>query len=254
MFRGFILATLGALVLGGLSAPLSADDTCVYPFSKGTGWDHISWCVSSGGNITNFRSPQTTDHIGTVGAFLEGFTFCQFPGGVRLAYDTGIDQSGWSGQPPTLVSLSPLTIDRTIVSLTTSEPLLRFRQKFTTDYAEKELIVDMTLTNISSADLSFLTFKRVSNLHPGGQLNNPWNHGLGGIWAGDQSGAVVMSTVLTNKSSAEAFLTGSSEVFDCFEERVAAPVEGDLVGNVNFSVGTLKAGKGKTYRVTYRRM
>ena len=253
MFRGFVLATFAALVLGGLSAELGADDTCVYSFSKGTGGDHISWCVSSGGNIVRFRA-HGADYIGTVGAFQEGFTFCQFPGGQRLAYDDGIDQSGWSGQGPTLVSLVPLTIDRTIVNPATSQPILRFRQKFTTDYSEKELLVDMTLTNISAADISFLTFKRISNLHPGGQLNNPWNHGVGGIWVGDQSGAVTMSSVLRSTSSSEAYLTGYSEVARCFEERVAAPIEGDLIGTINFSVGTLRAGRGKTFRVTYRAM
>jgi hypothetical protein len=253
MWRGFIVALIGAGLVGAFSAPLEADDTCVYEFSKGTGADHVSWCVSSGGNIVKFRA-QGADHIGTVGAFTEGFTFCQFPGGVRLAYDDGIDQSGWNGQPPTLVSLSPLTIDRIIVSPTTSQPILRFRQKFTTDYAEKELLVDMTLTNISTAEISFLTFKRVSNLHPGGQLNNPWNHGVGGIFVGSQSGAVTMSSVIKNTASSEAYLTGFSEVSECFDERVAAPIQGDLVGTINYSVGTLKAGRGKTFRTMYRPM
>lgn len=249
MARGLIVAIFGALLSGGLSARLDADDTCVYEFSKGTGADQISWCVSSGGNIVKLDN-----QIGTVGAFTEGFTFCQFPGGVRLAYDDGIDQSGWNGQPPTLVSLSPLTIDRIIVNPTTSQPILRFRQKFTTDYVEKELLVDMTLTNISAADISFLTFKRISNLHPGGQLSSPWNHGVGGIWVGNQSGAVTMSSVITSKSSSEAYLTGFSDAAQCFEERVSAPIEGDLIGTINYSVGTLKAGKGKTFRVNYRRM
>ena len=258
MFRRCILATLLAMCapvvfVAGQSA---ADMSCAYAYSKGSGVDHLSWCVSTRGNIVSFKSPQFSGHIGTAGAFGEGLLVCQFPVG-RVAYDNGIDQAGWSGGGPVLVDLSPLTIERIVMNPATGwgTPLLAVRQTFTTDYTEKELIVQITVENISGVVQRQLAIARVSDLNVENRIDNFWHNTPGGAWAAGYGSGVVMGSV-PKGGGAEAFLSNHVAFFECLPERFggpAGPVTGDYVGVVNFSIGTLNPGQSKTFKLSYRR-
>jgi hypothetical protein len=249
MIRRRLLALCGATFAAAFVAVLSADDTCVYAYSKGTGADHISWCVSSGGNIVRFKSP-LYEHIGTVGAFQEGVIICR-PPATRLAFDDGVDQAGFFGEP-VLVDSSPLTIDRMVTNPATSAVILRLRQKFTTDYARKELVVDMTLTNVS-AESQTVHLRRFSNLHADGRLNNHWLNSASGIWTGNEAVAVVMASVYKSSVSPDASIGNFTSGLTCDHERFNGPLFGDLVGNIGFGA-VLGPGKSKTFRITYRRV
>lgn len=246
------VAILFAIVLVGA---VRADSSCVYSFSKGKANDHISWCVSTGGNIVRFKSPEFSDHIGTAGAFAEGLIVCQFPGG-RVAADDGVDQAGWSGGGPILVSTSPLVIDRVAMNPATgTTPLLSVRQKFTTDYAEKELIVEITVTNISGVTQNQLSIARVSDLNVESRIDNFWHNTPGGNWAAGFGSGVVMGAIPKGFGT-EAFVSSFQAFHSCLPERFggpAGPVAGDFVGVVNFGIGTLQPGKSKSFKVSYRR-
>jgi hypothetical protein len=253
--RCIIAGALAVVAATGLAAASSVDDACVYPFSKGTGLNHISWCVSSGGNIVRLKSPIASEHIGTTGAYAEGLMLCQSPTG-RLAYDTGIDQAGFSGEGPQLVDLAPLTIDRVVTGLGLS-PLFKIRQKFTTDYAEKELVVAMTITNLTSEPQSGLMLRRVSDLNVESQQVNFWHNSAAGNWAAHHSIGIVMGLVRKGAASpGEAYVTTFNALLDCFPDRFGGtlgPVTGDYAGAIDFSVGTLGPGNSKTFTYSYRR-
>ena len=80
-----------------VSSPLSTD--CAFPFSTGSGFALLKYCVTANGNIVNFESPETIQLV----SGSEGYGICDVSSHVAYSDDGFFGDTGnWS--PATVVS------------------------------------------------------------------------------------------------------------------------------------------------------
>jgi hypothetical protein len=243
-------------------------------FNSGTGANKLTACVSDHGNLVKFESPAGFDHIGQQNLFRDGYAICTgnlptIPNESH-GYDTGGIEAGFG--PATIVDPSPLTISRD-----TTNGVFRLIQKFRVDKKEKEVLIEMTLMNISGVAREAIKLQRAfegdvdnnNNAHAffGRTVDSAFEwvdqpaassgaagHGLM-LTAVDMGvdHATVVNTIADYNPTGSGQRTGNGCIV--FFQGVATPASNgaNLVGRVIYGLGTIPAGGQKTVSVSYRR-
>ena len=244
-----------------------AGDVCVdsnrFTFSAGS--TLFKFCLSNEGNIGGLESPAGFSHISTY----EGYVACGT--GAMNAHSVGghlISESGWEfattsqpGGPNTL----PVTITRN-----STDGKFQFTQTFDWKTDEKEILITMTLKNISAASLTNVRLSRYFRGHISNDIfDDIYDRDTDSAWGTDPGAGAghhtVMLTALTFTQTHTAFAEkfndwapdagGAQTATKCVAMAQPVPTApGDLVGRVTYVLGTLSAGTSKTVQVVYRRM
>jgi hypothetical protein len=157
-----------AVTLGfeGLSASQTPQQPGVEPESTacfsatnyGSGAKTMNICISSHGNIVKFEAPGGFEQIGPFNVFKDGYAICTGSPPANFYYDVGGSEAGF-GAPvidqPKGANTLPLTITRD-----TTDGIWRLGQKFTRDTKEKDLLIVMTLTNLSATNQPVVRLQR----------------------------------------------------------------------------------------------
>jgi hypothetical protein len=243
-------------------------------YTSGNGADRLTACISNHGNLVKFESPIGVDQIGQQNLFRDGYAICTgslptIPNESH-GYDTGGVEAGFG--PPTVLDLTPLTIARD-----TTNGVFRLIQKYKADKKEKEVVIEMTVMNISGVERPAVRLQRafegdadnntIPNSFFGRTVDSAFEwvdqpaagspaagHGLmltAVNMAVDHATAV--NTIADYNPAGACLRTGNGCIV--FSGGLATPAGNgaNLVGRVIYGLGTIKAGGKKTVSVSYRR-
>ena len=243
---------------GALCAP---DKT----FTYSSGAHHFSFCFDSEhaqGSLLFLISPAGLYQI----SGREGYIVCGT--GAANAYAILSDDMGWEeavisqpGGPNTL----PITFTRQ-----STDGKFELAQTFDWDPVEKEILITMTLKNISAASITSVRLSRYFRGLPGADVGDDvydrdsdsvWGVDLGGSGTGHH-GLMLSALTFTQTHTAfvekyadwNPFSAGAQTAHKCTAIAQAVPTPaGDYVGRVTYALGTLSAGASKTVQFVYRR-
>jgi hypothetical protein len=251
---------------GGSAKPavtvLASGTTVKATFASGSGANFFGVKVSEHGNLLSFESPQGEEAVFTP---REGYAVCS-SGSVHGA-DTGDVASGFG--PPSFVQPTagafPLTITRSTI-----DGKVRLKQAWAVpDAGEKDVVVTMTVTNLSSSALSSVMLTRSGDFDVGstsadraaGTDDSAWEFDdrVGGP---DVPAAGVMLSALTlamqhvaiiERAADWSGVTGTRK--GCSTATIPTPTESaDLVLRNGYFFGTVPAGGSRTVKFEYRHM
>ena len=266
---GTVVAT--ALVLLMQGDTLRAQFTCFSTHTFGSGRTFMKICITEDGNLLQFESPSSQEHIFNSAPVGEGYVLCSpsGAGGVH-GFDSAGLESGF-GDPtitqPNGANTFPLTIVRD-----TTDGDFRLAQTFSRDTGEHDVSITMKLTNISGSTRSLVKLHRYFN----GNISNDGNADIfdkseDSVWGrqGNNNEHGLMLTALTFGTAHNVHV---EEVFEwnpsffpgggAHTGRGCSPQNpppstptnsGDFVGRVGYELGTINANKSKTVKVVYRR-
>ena len=246
-FRSFVIA---AALTTAFVAPAQAQETaagsgasvasttCDYLFGSG----NLQWCVSTEGNLVSVISPAGVQNINQ-GTRNDGYVICT---GSATYWGLGWGSSGF--QAPVLVSLTATTVT---ISRTTTDGRFTLLQKFSRDTLERDVTVQMKLTNNGAPDPNvFLArFTEVGVDSDAG--DDRYDATVDSLWAREAHGF----TASPRLGTAHTIWIG-----DMFLDTTCSPF-GPLAvpggpGNVwfsnRFNLGLLGTGKSKTVYLAFR--
>ena len=204
-----------------------------------------------------FESPAGFEHL-RAGGSGEGYAVCSSAG--VHGFDAGVAEAGFG--PPTISQPGgpgtfPLTITRP-----TLDGIFQFTQTFSRDSSQLELLLSMTLKNLSSVAQSSIKLARYFH----GAIDND---------AGDDKYYRTPDTVVGKESygimlTAQTFGTGHTIAVEKFQDwnpasgggtargctalaQSTPTAPGDFVGRVTYYFGTINPGSSKTVKMVYRR-
>lgn len=241
--------------------PESVDCPASQVFTFSSGANYFKFCISEHGNFINLISPSPQYH--NFGR--EGYIACAT--GAANAYDGGFDEAGWGaatatqpGGPKTF----PLTIKRT-----STDGKLELTQTFNWDTAQKEVLIQMVLKNVSAGSLTLVKLARYfdydldSSSARDDNDDDIYDQDSDSVWGRDSGTGAghhgVMLTALTfvqgHTTAVQSFTDFVTDQGSCTASPVATvpTAPGDYGGRVTYSLGTLAAGASKTVAVLYRR-
>jgi hypothetical protein len=233
---------------GNAPGPDSGDLT--YCFSSGGGLTLFNWCISENGNITHFETPAGQNQVPDTA---EGYAVCSSTG------VNGEDEIGYVPVPfqaPVVVSGCTGGSLPCVISRDTTDNVFRVAQKFTQNTKEKEIDIDMTVTNLSITSQSAVVLTRLTGI----ATNNSWGNQIGdtslrSAWArGSPSGdsLVLRTDTFTMPATTEivgGYSNGCTNPF--VEGTPTAP--GTFAAEDDYQIGTLGSLRGKTVRYQLRR-
>jgi hypothetical protein len=141
-----------ALTLPGLAAVTSQCFTSGDP-TGANGVTFFKVCISSHGNISIFESPAGKIHLQT----REGYALCSNDESIVHGFDAGTAEQGWG--EPAITQPNPGKLPLTIVRVS-QDGMFRLTQTFTMDGPAREVIVVMTVKNLSAATISGMYLDR----------------------------------------------------------------------------------------------
>lgn len=268
MKRKLIWGVFGLFVAWGILATSArADTTCFSTYTSGALGNYLKFCVSADGVIADFESPSFTTPFG-IGTFTEmggeeGYVIgsaCGTVSPVTNGAEGGPFESGF-GAPtitqPNGSNTFPLTITRS-----TMDGVFQLTQSYSRNSTEDEVIITMTLKNVSASPVSNIFLARYFRdyLGTGSQIggrtfDTVWD------WAGYGLSLEALSfnvAHVTDVEDAGAWSLGT-EGNGCYASsavNVGVPTgknQNGWVGRVVYELGTLKAGASKTVKIGYRR-
>ena len=144
-----------------------ATSTCAFTFTTGANDSFLKYCVTTNGNITQLETPSGKEHI-AVGAFGEGYGFCDLSSSVRyFDYADFGDSGNWGAA--TLVSQDAKSVR---IARTTTDGLWTLTQTITQiPGISPSVRIAMTVKNNSGAAKG-LFFMRYADVDAGGQVQN----------------------------------------------------------------------------------
>lgn len=235
---GTAMAQEQANAAGATPEPLLT--TCSHLFGSG----NLVWCVSNEGNLVRFTSPAGFEHI-AVGGISEGYVLCAAATGNY--WDTALSASGWG--PPIVLALSGsgITIRRT-----TTDGRFQLDQKWSRDNNERDLTVQMTVTNFGAAQP--VTFMRISDPDVDNDFSDDrFDASAHAGWTRDFNG-VTMSSLTLNVPHSVIMSNPAPIVSSCSPAFVVGVPggPGDPGISILYNLGTMATGKKKIVRVSYR--
>lgn len=248
--------------------------TNIVNYSAGRGEQRFAFAISDHGNLLEFESPQNFKHLAT----REGYALCSTGG--PSAFDDGEVDAGWGSSvisQPSGAGTLPLTVTRT-----TSDGRFELKQSFQTDSNEREVVITMTIKNVSGTTATGVKLSRYFDGDIDTVINQDLNQFFGpftrddryaltsnSVWGWDDgSGARHHGLMLTSLSSAypdtlavEKFSDWTSTGAGAQTARTCTPASqkmptapGDYVGRLTHNFGAIAAGASKTVKVQYKRM
>lgn len=228
----------------------AASATCAFNFTFGTGQKHISYCVSGHGNLLQFQSPAASEHL-FIGTLLEGYAVCS-AAGVHGFDSGGFGESAWGAVSTSLLSASGVTVHRT-----TSDGRIRLDMKFLRDTNEKDVLVQVTITNLSAVALANVQYSRYADIDAANSTLSNFDSTNDSVW-GVRDGNFNGLTLNANNPEiphatgiVDIFAAASSQ--GCGVAPIAGPTAGDLGAKINYSVGNINPGAKKIVKFAYRR-
>jgi hypothetical protein len=216
---------------------------CAYNFSSGSGETLFRWCLTTDGNIGEIEAPAGYEHV-----FAEGYAVCWNDAGTKY-WDYGAGDSGFG--PPQVVSGctsgSGCTIRRD-----TLDGNFRFTMKFAQNKSEREITIDQTLTNLYTDTFVDIDLVRQADLDmdgTGGGGGDKFGSSIFTVWLWE-SFARIGLTRRSKSDGASGWVGGTAiNSHQCGH----APLTGtDYALGIAQTIGSLGAGKSKTYRFQYR--
>ena len=260
-----------ALALLMHAEPLQAQFACFSTHTFGSSRTFMKVCITEDGNLLQFESPASQEHIFNSGPVGEGYVLCSPSGnnGVH-GFDTAGLESGF-GDSTITQPKGPNTFPLTIVRETT-DGIFRLQQTFSRDTAEHDLTITMKVTNVSGIARSVVRLHRYYNGNLGNDGNSDvWDKAEDSVWGrqGNNNRNGLMLTALTYATPHNVFVEEVSEWNPSFFPVVGAQTArgcspqnpppstptspGDFVGRVAYELGTINPNKSKTVKVLYRR-
>jgi hypothetical protein len=228
--------------------PLSAP--CALTFTSGAGQKFIRYCVSTHGNMLQFQSPAGSEHL-LIGTLLEGYAVCS-TAGVHGFDSGGFGESAWGAVSSSLLTSKGVTITRI-----TADGRIRLTMKFLMDINEKDVLVQVTIENISALALANVQYSRYADIDAANSTLNNFDSTNDSVW-GVRDGAFNGLTLNTTNPEIP-HVTGIVDIFSaastqtCGVPAIAGPTTGDLGAKITYSVGNINPGAKKIVKFTYSR-
>ncbi len=247
--------------LASTEAATTSSATAYKTFTSGAGDTLFKWTISTHGNLIRLESPAGFEHMasGTVG---EGYVVSMSTsiGAVRY-FDAGFSEAtGCSGN---VRSWSPSVFETgasangTTLIRDTCDGAWRLTQTFLRNPANHELTVTMTLRNLTAFNYTGVTLDRYFD----GDLDNDssddsfWRtfdsvSGRDGIL--DSLSMTAISFDVPHTTAIHSFAGWNPSLAN--QTSLASPTgNGDFVGRVSYSLGTINASAQKVVKVLYKR-
>ncbi len=238
------------VALGSGNAPVRESGSLTYCFSSGGGLTLFNWCISENGNITHFETPAGQNQVPDTA---EGYAVCSSTG------TNGEDEIGFVPVPfqaPVVVSGCTSGLLPCVISRDTTDGVFRVTQKFTQNKTEKEIDIDMTVTNLSSTSQSAVALTRLTAI----ATNNSWGNEIGdaslrSAWERESPSGdslVLRTDTFTTPATTEIVGCYSNGCTNgCVQSTPTAP--GTFAAEDDYHIGTLGSLKSKTVRYQLRR-
>ena len=230
--------------LGGAQKQQPLSLNCHASPSYGSGQTRFALCITNHGNILKIESPAGHDPM-----IKEGYRLCYDN---ASAYDNGVSESGWG---PSTISGSvnlPLTITRS-----TTDGKFRLVQVFSRNNIEREVVVEMRLTNTSAGAINNVFLDRYFDADLFFDATDVYNTTLD-----SSNGQDIYGLVLTTLSPTVATVR-NGEVHDinsfdwtgagCGDPGVRTPFVGNGVGLVNHAFNSIPKNAAKIIKYKYSR-
>lgn len=259
----------------GLPLPLSFalfDCAPSVVYTNGSGANMIKFCTTTAGNMGGFESPQNFNHFdpmngtGDSGISLasDGYVLCSALG-VHGSNPSEYNEVGWgpsTWSQPNGPSALPM-----IVTRLTTDGKFQLKHHFTWDVLRKEVVITMTLQNISSSPIASVQLARYFDANiDNDKADDRYDRDADSVWARDTGGHGLMLTALTfaqpHTTAVERFIDwepyfvgvpGTARTCTPLSRPVpTAP--GNYVGRLTYQFGTIPAGATRIVKVLYRRI
>ena len=231
------------VMFGGAGEPPPPPATCAHTFSKGSGAALVKYCVSDRGTIVKWEAPAGQEHIG-VGDVWEGFVICS--GTTPQAWDLTTSESGFGAA--TILS-GPTA---TGITLRRASAQYQLDQVFALDTKEKDVLMTMTLTNISGAAIPDVRLARVYDPDMDNDSGDDVEmKSARSVWARDVNASTLLGTLWT-------FATDTA--VDTNPAAACSPASGPTpattgdarLASVTYRLGNMSAGAKKKVTFVYR--
>jgi hypothetical protein len=180
-------------ILAAIPDSPDATTTCSSTYTSGFEDSFFQWCLTSNGNIAQYKSPN--EHI-RVGAVLEGYQICDVTPNVGY-FDYAQQESGnWKTAiltQPNGANTFPVTVKRT-----TADGHFTLTQKFTQDTARRMIIITMMIKNNTTVAHDVFVY-RFADLDINGALINTFDNGVDSAWGYDSGTFGVHLVLQTNE-------------------------------------------------------
>lgn len=239
------------------SAPVvEASTNCFATFAIGT----MTYCVSEHGNIARLTSPAAAPEHIRIGAIREGYALCGATvagGAQQVSYDSGNAEAGWQAAvlivQPGGANTLPLCITRR------TNTNLEVQQCFSHNANEKEIVVSMTVRNVSGAPRFNVMLDRYFDGDIAGTPGNDrYLRSLDAVWGEDGFHALALRNISGLASPAHTTAVHTFAAFNaasCNQATLATPTAlGDFVGRLSYQFGNLAANASRTVRVQYDKL
>jgi hypothetical protein len=248
-------------------------NACFSSHNFGSGAKTMNICISEHGNVVKFEAPAGVHQIGQANLFRDGYALCTGSPPAKTYYDTGAIEAGFG--PSTIIQPNgPNTFPLTIMRDTT-DGVWRLSQKYTRDTKERDLTIDIILTNLSASTQPVVRLQRAfegdvdnntnTNAFFGRTHDSVWEwvetldtdgrpqgHGLmlSNLSLGTDH-ATIVNTVANYDPNGTGLKTGNGCVV--FSGQTATPAAGgaNLVGRLIYG-GSVPAGGKLKRKVVYR--
>jgi hypothetical protein len=238
------------------TAPVvEASTNCFATFAIGT----LTYCVSEHGNIARFTSPAAAPEHIRIGVIREGYAVCA--GNVAgaapaISYDSANAEAGWQAAvtivQPNGANTLPLCITRRTFGN------LELQQCFSHVPNEREVVITMTLRNVSGATRFNVMMDRYFDGDIGGDAGDDrYTRSADAVWGEDGPHTLVLADInglaFPHTPAVHTFLGFVAN--SCNQASVATPTAlGDYVGRLSYRFGDLAANASRSVRVQYRKL
>jgi hypothetical protein len=220
-------------------------------WTSGSGATYFQVCTSRHGNIVRWSSPAGVENI-RLGDIGEGYVACAalVPGGAAITYyDAGSVEAGWA--EPYKTTAAPVIYRKTL------DNKLELVQSFARDRANRDLTIAMTLYNRSGKTLYDVRLDRYADFDVDNNVKfDIFHKSPRAVFGKDQAASrnLLSMTELTAATYTTAIHSwGSWQKSVCNQPTAGSPTEqGDWVGRISYSFGTMANGTSKTVKVLYR--
>lgn len=230
--------TLGSATPSGVDEVQPLTSTCDHLFGSG----NLVWCVSSNGNVTRLISPAGNQILPAGASNNEGYELCH--GGVERV-SLGWREAGWG--PASLVSKTTTSIQ---ISRTSTDGQFTLLQKISRDTNERDLTIQMKLTNNGAAKTGVMLGRFAEVGVDGDAGDDRYDATVDSLWAREFHGF----TASPRLGIAHSIWIGDMNRITCaaLSPQAVPGGPGSAYFSNRFDIGNMNAGQSKTMYLVYR--
>jgi hypothetical protein len=240
----------------GAASAVADVPACYSTVTAGTGASFVRICISEGGSILMFESPELTHHLSGG----EGYAICSGGADTLHGYDAGVAQSGF--EPPVVLQPNGLDTFPVRIFRTTTDGVFTLYQHLAFNARTQELNITMSLSNNTAATVKDVILQRYFDANVNNTRLNRFGTTLDSIWAWvDLYGLMltITSRAVLHHAGVETFETWDPEgaygyAAGCGSAGIKTPTpKGDYVGRATYVIGDVPAHASRTVKFLYRR-